>query len=888
MCWKNLVFLDLNLLNQKCSLFSLAKAILKSSMGSQWGFFLILTTLTLTDLVQSQSIHVSMNPVPVGANVTISSDAEVTLGAWMFHGSLLVLIYPGGYMINKEKSDRIIFISNTSSLTLQSVRQEDSGLYKIEQINGFSFQIELSVQVPISGVGLSAKATDLVEFNSTAILMCSVSNGTSLSYEWLVGNSTISNGADVQLSDGNATISIAGLTRFDQGPYRCNVSNGLGYELSPPLNLNISYGPSNTTMTVTPMKNIYRSGSNITLSCSTDSKPTAKIQWMFNEMHLNQSGSQLDLQNVQESHSGTYKCIFHNPVTMRFSSNSSKIQVMDPLTGVTLNHSRGPAILDMMYSLQCEVTGPIGSIQWWKDGRPLVPDNRTVFEMDNSTLILNPVQHSDGGVYDCHVFNDVSNMTSSPFEVKVNYGPEMPTIMGPRVAPTEDSVTLTCWAKSVPPSSFKWFFNDYLVSNMSKYMTPALTVEMSGEYICMAFNSITGKNSTASTMLTVIDPIEKVTIDTSNSWALEGYSYEMICDVTGTVGHIYWMKNGEKLHPDNSIVFSMDNKTIMFKPLDRHDAGHYQCMAVNSFGNMTSTAYMLSVNFGPDRPVIYGSEFGEKGRDVVFNCSATSMPPSTYTWWFNGSFAANTSEFTAGPLFYNMSGKYTCMAHNQATGKNSTNSIMLTVIEAIESVMIQSNTTPINNENFTLTCHIVGPYDTIYWMKDDMKLDMNVSDTDSSMYTVDNMLHFTPLAIDNNGTYQCVATNRAAHHKSPPYTLLVNYGPLNVTISGPDTAKDGASVSLICSADSQPECDFHWFLDNQTTPYMNGSVINFTATRGHTGKYICIATNPVTNITMMQSKDFAIADHASAICIQGKGALLLLGLYPFLAHFLFL
>ncbi|XP_015254128.1 PREDICTED: carcinoembryonic antigen-related cell adhesion molecule 5-like isoform X2 [Cyprinodon variegatus] len=888
MCWKNLVFLDLNLLNQKCSLFSLAKAILKSSMGSQWGFFLILTTLTLTDLVQSQSIHVSMNPVPVGANVTISSDAEVTLGAWMFHGSLLVLIYPGGYMINKEKSDRIIFISNTSSLTLQSVRQEDSGLYKIEQINGFSFQIELSVQVPISGVGLSAKATDLVEFNSTAILMCSVSNGTSLSYEWLVGNSTISNGADVQLSDGNATISIAGLTRFDQGPYRCNVSNGLGYELSPPLNLNISYGPSNTTMTVTPMKNIYRSGSNITLSCSTDSKPTAKIQWMFNEMHLNQSGSQLDLQNVQESHSGTYKCIFHNPVTMRFSSNSSKIQVMDPLTGVTLNHSRGPAILDMMYSLQCEVTGPIGSIQWWKDGRPLVPDNRTVFEMDNSTLILNPVQHSDGGVYDCHVFNDVSNMTSSPFEVKVNYGPEMPTIMAPRVAPTEDSVTLTCWAESVPPSSFKWFFNDSLVSNMSEYMTPALTAEMSGEYICMAFNRITGKNSTASTMLTVIDPIEKVTIDTSNSWALEGYSYEMICDVTGTVGHIYWMKNGEKLHPDNSIVFSMDNKTIMFKPLDRHDAGHYQCMAVNSFGNMTSTAYMLSVNFGPDRPVIYGSEFGEKGRDVVFNCSATSMPPSTYTWWFNGSFAANTSEFTAGPLFYNMSGKYTCMAHNQATGKNSTNSIMLTVIEAIESVMIQSNTTPINNENFTLTCHIVGPYDTIYWMKDDMKLDMNVSDTDSSMYTVDNMLHFTPLAIDNNGTYQCVATNRAAHHKSPPYTLLVNYGPLNVTISGPDTAKDGASVSLICSADSQPECDFHWFLDNQTTPYMNGSVINFTATRGHTGKYICIATNPVTNITMMQSKDFAIADHASAICIQGKGALLLLGLYPFLAHFLFL
>ncbi|XP_015254130.1 PREDICTED: carcinoembryonic antigen-related cell adhesion molecule 5-like isoform X4 [Cyprinodon variegatus] len=886
MCWKNLVFLDLNLLNQKCSLFSLAKAILKSSMGSQWGFFLILTTLTLTDLVQSQSIHVSMNPVPVGANVTISSDAEVTLGAWMFHGSLLVLIYPGGYMINKEKSDRIIFISNTSSLTLQSVRQEDSGLYKIEQINGFSFQIELSVQVPISGVGLSAKATDLVEFNSTAILMCSVSNGTSLSYEWLVGNSTISNGADVQLSDGNATISIAGLTRFDQGPYRCNVSNGLGYELSPPLNLNISYGPSNTTMTVTPMKNIYRSGSNITLSCSTDSKPTAKIQWMFNEMHLNQSGSQLDLQNVQESHSGTYKCIFHNPVTMRFSSNSSKIQVMDPLTGVTLNHSRGPAILDMMYSLQCEVTGPIGSIQWWKDGRPLVPDNRTVFEMDNSTLILNPVQHSDGGVYDCHVFNDVSNMTSSPFEVKVNYGPEMPTIMAPRVAPTEDSVTLTCWAESVPPSSFKWFFNDSLVSNMSEYMTPALTAEMSGEYICMAFNRITGKNSTASTMLTVIDPITNVQVEDHMNHPVEGHPHDLTCSVNGTVDHIYWMKNNEKMYPDNRTLFLMDNMTVRFMNIQRNDTGHYQCMAINALGNMTSSPMMLIVNYGPEMPTIMGPRVAPTEDSVTLTCWAKSVPPSSFKWFFNDYLVSNMSKYMTPALTVEMSGEYICMAFNSITGKNSTASTMLTVIDPIEKVTIDtSNSWALEGYSYEMICDVTGTVGHIYWMKNGEKLHPD----NSIVFSMDNKtIMFKPLDRHDAGHYQCMAVNSFGNMTSTAYMLSVNYGPLNVTISGPDTAKDGASVSLICSADSQPECDFHWFLDNQTTPYMNGSVINFTATRGHTGKYICIATNPVTNITMMQSKDFAIADHASAICIQGKGALLLLGLYPFLAHFLFL
>lgn len=83
-------------------------------------------------------------------------------------------------------------------------------------------------------------------------------------------------------------------------------------------------------------------------------------------------------------------------------------------------------------------------------------------------------------------------------------------------------------------------------------------------------------------------------------------------------------------------------------------------------------------------------------------------------------------------------------------------------------------------------------------------------------------------------------------------------GPLYINISGPESAKDGASVSLTCTTESYPECDFHWFLNNQSSPLKNGSVFNFTATRGPAAKYICIATNPVTNITMTQTKNFTI------------------------------
>lgn len=82
-------------------------------------------------------------------------------------------------------------------------------------------------------------------------------------------------------------------------------------------------------------------------------------------------------------------------------------------------------------------------------------------------------------------------------------GPEMATIIGPSEAQTGDIVTLKCDASSNPPSNYTWFFNDSSVANESVLVTAPLTLNMSGIYTCMAYNNITGKKSSAYTMLTV-------------------------------------------------------------------------------------------------------------------------------------------------------------------------------------------------------------------------------------------------------------------------------------------------------------------------------------------------------------------------------------------------
>lgn len=1015
----------------------------------------------------SQSLHASQNPLPVGSTVTLSSDSSVSSGAWLFNNDIIVMIFGTNKIISDQWKDRVTFnsTSNHTSLAIRSLQVADSGIYTLQALNLFRVQLQLSVQEPVSNVTLRAQATNLVEFNDTAVLMCSVSNGSSPSYMWLNDSAKVmANGSSVQLKDGGATLMMVGVTRNDMGPFRCNVSNDISYEISAPLSLNISYGPSNAKMTIMPMKHIYRTGSNITLTCSAEFSPTASIQWKFNGVSMNHFTASHHQENVTVSSSGNYQCLFHNPVTSRFATVSISIQVIAPIASVVVNDGGKAAILHKPFTLNCQVMGEVDSIYWFRNGQVLSVNNTSKLVADNRTLYFSPVEHSDEGVYYCQAFNYVSNMTSSSYTLQLNYGPmapeitmpamaltgdhktlnctsashppsfitwhfnnylvangsvlaigpltlnmsgtyicmafnnvtnntstaytmlvvyapvtrasiqiaggqpilnhtftltcettgsvksliwmynwsplvedstrilsmdnttltfspivrtdngnyqcvasnplsnytggftleyfygpEMATIIGPNVVQTGDIVTLSCDALSYPPSNYTWFFNGSSVANMSDFVTPPLTMDMSGIYTCMAYNNITGKDSFAYTRLTVHEEITLVQVVAPAEPAIEGHLYELMCNVTGAAKHVYWMKNGELVHGDNRTSLHMENRTLTFYLLERHDKGSYQCMASNPVWNMTSPYYRLLVNYGPEEPIIYGKTFVENGKIAYFNCSALSFPYSWYSWWFNDTEVANTPWIHIGPLSFNMSGEYTCVAYNNVTMKNSTNSKMLTVIEAIESVMVTNDSVPINHENFTLTCEVTGPSDMLYWVKDGMLLNMsaNAYEGKRSYRIENNTLQFTPVTISDDGVYQCAAYNRAGtgKHLSQPYVLLVNYGPLSVNVSGPTSTGLGLIVTLTCSADSRPDGVFHWFFNNRSSFLHAGSVLTMLEFEANDGNYICEVWNPVTNITMYTMKDVTFG-HAMPINVPSRGSLLTMAVFAlsFMLH----
>ncbi|XP_058503811.1 hemicentin-1-like [Solea solea] len=800
-----------------------------------------------------------------GSNVTLICSAVSRPGAlyhWFLNGDQLP--YTG------------------AELRLMNIEESHSGNYSCQAFNNKTMRHEtsqpsaLSVLVQVSDVVVTSNTTEVLEFTSVR-LSCS-SSGSSLSFLWFNGSSEVTASDRVQLTDGGSALTIRHVTRYDRGPFRCNVSNGVSDGISKSLRLVIKYGPDHVTI-IGPKS--VPAGDLTVLYCSTESVPAANFTWLFRGKPTYGHEVVHIIQSSQDSDSGTYTCTAENTVTGRSHTTHHEFTVTDSSDCGCSSAAGLALIITAGVCLIIAVVTGISACVVVRGKR--VNSNYPLYQQGQCLLHLtHRIQTSYIGM--CM---GEGVLPQGPLHGAVGGSVRFTT----NLSPSEKPFSTVSWRFSNTSSAVSF---NIITSSMSNNYTEHgynnrisldratggldlrdLRLEDSGEYTLTIIPE--GQLILGRTTLKVYEPIKDVRVESWMNPPREGHPYMLTCNMSGFPEMIHWIKTRMQERSEIGGVFDVNNRTITFNPLKRNDTGDYKCMAANPLGNMTSLTDKLHVNFGPDAPVFHGPAFVEEGRFSTFTCSAVSVPPGQFSWWFNGTEVADTSVFRTKPFTFNMSGEYTCMAHNRVTTKNSTKSKMVTVIEAIESVMIHHDTLPINSENFTLSCEVTGPYDAIYWTKDDTLLNMNASasDTHMNVHTVNNTLLFTPVTVDDDGTYQCFATNKAARHGSQQYKLLVNYGPVSVSITGPDpVTSDSSRVSLTCSADSQPDCDFSWFFNNDTSAVsQSGSVITFSATKDNEGKYTCEATNPVTNISVYKSA--AYNGHTSALHFSPRAGLTL-------------
>ncbi|XP_056330580.1 carcinoembryonic antigen-related cell adhesion molecule 1-like [Danio aesculapii] len=187
-----------------------------------------------------------------------------------------------------------------------------------------------------------------------------------------------------------------------------------------------------------------------------------------------------------------------------------------------------------------------------------------------------------------------------------------------------------------------------------------LKMEDSGLYILTVI-PVSGDQLRGETTLQLFENITNVKLTDPEETLIEDESSANITsEGSGTITSVQWMKDNSPLSPNNSIIFSSDNRSVSINPVQRSDAGEYQCTYSNPVSSETAKL-TLTINYGPDGVSIKGPDEMDLGVQMFLSCSANSEPSASFSWMFNGSdTGVTTDKYTIDKTDFTDSGEYIC------------------------------------------------------------------------------------------------------------------------------------------------------------------------------------------------------------------------------------
>ncbi|XP_078287890.1 cell adhesion molecule CEACAM5-like [Rhinoraja longicauda] len=469
-------------------------------------FLFILTggSLGFTVVLEHSNLYVGVGR---DAIFTVRPSAAIASGTWSFKGKTFINWIGTNLVINPAYSSRVNISLTTGTLTLKTVTKGDSGDYIVavneqDTNNPATATVKLLALEPVSTPNITANGSSFIEYNDTVVLTC-LATGTDVSYTWIGNGSTIANGGRLELSASNSTLTITGVLRSD-GPFACRASNPVSTETSQPFHLNVFYGPDLPIIIPDPNVPLYNAGTEVTLTCSAESEPTAQLEW-YHQGVLVQSGAQLTFLKVSADNNGSYLCSAFNNMTGRFHASSIQINVQEPVSNVQL-HSNRSAAVENQHSvlLTCSSNGTHLRWEWLLNDKPVQQNDRINISRD--TLLIDPVNRSDAGTYKCIVSNGL-NRGSAETTLQVHFGPDNMKITprSPVNIEVGEDRTLTCSAQSEPIPTYVWSKGTVGFPKGPKLTISSANKEHSGIYTCHVSNAELRTNNSLTAEVIVQD-----------------------------------------------------------------------------------------------------------------------------------------------------------------------------------------------------------------------------------------------------------------------------------------------------------------------------------------------------------------------------------------------
>ncbi|ESO90667.1 hypothetical protein LOTGIDRAFT_163887 [Lottia gigantea] len=224
---------------------------------------------------------------------------------------------------------------------------------------------------------------------------------------------------------------------------------------------------------------------------------------MIDNNRVLQNGGNLMIKDAITKDSGDYKC---NATNRRGTETiSTRLTITSTLSAI-VSPPEQTVDAGLTATYNCSTSGyPINSVTWYKDGKPLVVDER-VYILADTTLIIRDVKRQDQGMYQCFLANqkEVTQGTA-----QLTLGAAKPTILDSfqeQFVKNGQQVSLRCKATGNPIPAVKWRLDgadlpldDRIKSNtittldgyvISFVNISRVKVEDGGEYSCHATSDV--------------------------------------------------------------------------------------------------------------------------------------------------------------------------------------------------------------------------------------------------------------------------------------------------------------------------------------------------------------------------------------------------------------
>ncbi|XP_048051172.1 B-cell receptor CD22-like isoform X2 [Megalobrama amblycephala] len=380
-----------------------------------------------------------------------------------------------------------------NQLNLWRVNREDTGRYSCG-VYGQSYispAVQLNVRYSPENPVISISPSGEIVSGNSVTLICSSDSNPPAEISWFKGGKFVGSGR---------IYSISKISSDDSGEYKCRSINEHGEKYSA-VTLNIMYPPKYAFLSISPSGEIV-SGDSVTLICSSDSNPPAKLYWFKGGTFVG-SGRIYSISKISSDDSGEYKCRSRNKHGVIYS-DAVTLNVMYPPRSVSASISpSGEIVSGDSVTLNCSSdSNPPAEISWFKGG---------TFVGSGRIYSISKIRSDDSGEYKCRSRNKHGEKYSDAVTLNIMYPPRNVSVLinGSGEIVSGDSVTLICSSDSNPPAlNFSWFKENESSAVGSGQSFSAL---QSGRFYCQAHNQHGSQRSDAVTV-TVHDDDGRIVI----------------------------------------------------------------------------------------------------------------------------------------------------------------------------------------------------------------------------------------------------------------------------------------------------------------------------------------------------------------------------------------